>query len=62
MSRFSIAFVAAVCVTSASIVGCGDGGPTAPTGDEIQNFVDENPDIVAETERFEADPFDESTE
>ncbi len=62
MMRFFILFSAVLCVASLSISGCGGSGATAPSGDEISNFVADNPEMMEETKRYQADPLDDSTE
>ncbi|MCM2369735.1 hypothetical protein [Aporhodopirellula aestuarii] len=61
MMRF-IMFSAVLCVASLAVSGCGGSGASAPSGDEISNFVADNPEMMEETKRYQADPMDDSFE
>jgi hypothetical protein len=34
------------------LVGCGSSEPQAPSGDELTQFLDDNPDVAAEEENM----------
>ena len=41
-----------VAFATPCLIGCGSNEPQAPTGDELTQFLDENPDIAAEEENM----------
>lgn len=46
MKRFSMICSLATCLAVFCVVGCGDNAG-APSGDEVQNYIDANPEQTA---------------
>ncbi|WP_144059992.1 hypothetical protein [Rhodopirellula sallentina] len=54
MNRRSVVFAVSLCFAAGVWVGCEEKVPPKdPTVDDIQNYIENNPEIVSETERFD---------